>query len=822
MLFQGLLRERGAAETFIMLPRLILLRVFMMAFVDKFYAQPGGFQSQPFPNQQMTPGQFGQQQPGQLFPQAPQFGQQQPPLGSQVGGPQQQGFLNGQGGGIPAGAGVKLVQDLMPFDRAGSTSELQWMEPYSSQIYCVGQPPVQELRFVCGTCNLVYNATTSSFQPINNNNNNFGMNTGGGLQQGSPQPQQQQQQLGMGFSSMFNNQQQQNQMDQTLSQYTKDLSAQAQYPAIKLLQMPISGEQWDKQRLQCIGFYPAGSGSIQQGTISSFERPNVTADALVSVIYVGKPQILDQLDRRPIFSAIGQPGRFFVPQNAMATLKCAVRANPPATQFEWRIGGSSNVVGRQQMLQVPGQNLVTAMSLSCRATNSGGQQPQQQQQINWQTSDEVVVEQLIGPLADNNFDSVMRSSIKDANTGKVSIGQRASLQCTAASSSRPFVLWLHQPSPGRILNATCDGGAQTTPEAPLPFPSGGQQQQQQGQGPQQIQQRPTMSLASVKSTCSITFDSFIEAGDYWCLACSYIAENATSCNIPNPNMAPAGAANFELQGPPYLSPYFKVDRFPNSKQVALIFTFCGDPLPKSKEIFFTLDDDRLDFNSHYKGGGIHSGAPVQNQTYSRCQDVQLSLDSSNAASKFRTLALNIEPADKLYAPIRQQYYIQDAVTNPGQSAYDGAPFDATALAIGLALGLVVLVLLILCAYCWYKKLCIFAPRRPKNKTTKMGNTTSNVGPGSKPARYQAGIPSSQLRPDVSHEKSVPLTRTNNGLERPSKTPHEGMTYSEFDLVKDSNRLVPSGNPRQVVEYSRMPQSTGINPASIKSPTNSIV
>lgn len=69
----------------------------------------------------------------------------------------------------------------------------------------------------------------------------------------------------------------------------------------------------------------------------------------------------------------------------------------------------------------------------------------------------------MGPrITENNFDAVSKSGIKDPNTQKVSIGQTASLKCTGGSTSRPFILWMHQPSPGNIVNASCGGGARST------------------------------------------------------------------------------------------------------------------------------------------------------------------------------------------------------------------------------------------------------------------------------------------------------------------------------------------------------------------------
>uniref|UniRef100_A0A915JK04 Uncharacterized protein n=1 Tax=Romanomermis culicivorax TaxID=13658 RepID=A0A915JK04_ROMCU len=60
-----------------------------------------------------------------------------------------------------------------------------------------------------------------------------------------------------------------------------------------------------------------------------------------------------------------------------------------------------------------------------------------------------------------------------------------------------------------------------------------------------------VTIVSVTSTCPLTFDAFTKAGVYWCLACSYIAENATTCDMQNTNVPPTGSgttAVFELQG----------------------------------------------------------------------------------------------------------------------------------------------------------------------------------------------------------------------------------------------------------------------------------
>uniref|UniRef100_A0A915IZM3 Uncharacterized protein n=1 Tax=Romanomermis culicivorax TaxID=13658 RepID=A0A915IZM3_ROMCU len=209
--------------------KLICIFLLCVAFSDRLYGQ----------QQPQSPGQFFPSMPAQPFG-------QQPPLGS---GSQ---------------------QPPTPNNFQHHTLEVNWHEPYNYALYCVGQSPVQDLRFICPTCG----------------RNNTGSQLGGALPAADGRAP---------FAAL----QQQAQIDQLLFQHTKDMTSLMQYPVIKLVMLPITGEVWDKQRIQCVGYYP---GALTPTGV----RPNVTADTLISVQYVAKPQILDQLDRRPLFTGQGR------------------------------------------------------------------------------------------------------------------------------------------------------------------------------------------------------------------------------------------------------------------------------------------------------------------------------------------------------------------------------------------------------------------------------------------------------------------------------------------------------------------------------------
>lgn len=300
----------------------------------------GGPQQQNFGGSPQQPQPFGnpQQQNGNPV----LLGQGQQPMipggnnnfggnaNSNPGGVGNMGNM-GNVGNVAGAPQVKITPDLMSVERAPAVQQLLWQEPMMSQIYCVSQPPAQELRFTCPTCNV--NGTSQQY------------------------------------------------FDQLLMQHTQNLADLAGYPAIKLAQMPISGEIFDRQTLRCEAYYSGGTG-----------RLNSSVDAGIAVMYMGKPRIVladvaSQSYRNPVMGPDGN--RFYVSQQGFQ-LTCLASGNPQPQAYQWLVNGV--VYGNNAQQQFSSQQANQAVT--CRATNAQQQQGQQISTNMWKESSVVLLGQL--------------------------------------------------------------------------------------------------------------------------------------------------------------------------------------------------------------------------------------------------------------------------------------------------------------------------------------------------------------------------------------------------------------------------------------------
>ena len=294
--------------------------------------------------------------------------------------------------------------------------------------------------------------------------------------------------------------------------------------------------------------------------------------------YLEKPRIVNDKDDGPIITPLGN--RFYLQRGGSSSiqLRCQASGYPNPTQFTWFMDGAS--IGRGQSFPVGQQLLGQSIYCTVGGANFQSRSSSTVKIAPWDIP--AVVQSNLGQSA------IQSSNPNSFSGGKIQIGKRVKMSCTATGNPLPIIFWRVQNSTSTIPgNASC-----TTTQVLLARP--GQACTNTGRTGACPTVRPgtrlPITVYYVQSECSLVVNDYSLTGNYWCSACNKVSATLQHCR-PSVDHPATPSVNIQVNGPPRQSALpFAVQE---GNEAIISAYYCADPAPQARQIYWTINDQRL-------------------------------------------------------------------------------------------------------------------------------------------------------------------------------------------------------------------------------------
>ncbi|KAF1747405.1 hypothetical protein GCK72_023867 [Caenorhabditis remanei] len=453
-------------------------------------------------------------------------------------------------------AQVKITDAPYPVSNAEQLNQVVWTmhgTPTKEAIYCVSEAPVSQLRFVCTDC------------------------------------------LEKNITDMVN-----------ILNSAQDITRRVGFPAVTLKDIAVN-TNWTGATIMC-------QAALNGGTVDS-------SPAIVDVRYLRQPHVVDSNGQSPVL--IGNQGyRFFVEcvrgadglcqqSGRRKTLKCNVKSNPPATQYQWLKNGSPSGTGAEITI---GTEMI-GQSIQCQANNG------LHDDSNMPLSQAVQIDPYSSAkLLKDNFQQLQSSSPFLANN-RIEMNQQVNLGCQVEGNPRPIVYWRMRKQNGDVVDAACPQGLE------------GQYQEMAPEGSR------SANIVRLTALCSLRISNYSYSGQYWCAACSQVSQGEPECS-PSLETPGTSSLNVNVIGAPSNS-----DAPPSIEQrgndATVLVHYCAEPMPRPpREIVFSIDQNDLQVGQTWEN--FHFDSAVTNNTVPNCYIARLTISPVREEDQYRQIALKLQ------------------------------------------------------------------------------------------------------------------------------------------------------------------------------------
>uniref|UniRef100_A0A0N5A8S0 Ig-like domain-containing protein n=1 Tax=Syphacia muris TaxID=451379 RepID=A0A0N5A8S0_9BILA len=393
----------------------------------------------------------------------------------------------------------------------------------------------------------------------------------------------------------------------------QDLTMNAGFPTVTLRNIPIN-PNWTGLVITCQASFSIG------GIVDT----NDSGQTTIEVRYLRNPRVVYQSGRGPVL--INQAYRFYVEclrtsegrcqSGPSKVIRCSVDAQPQAKVFKWLKNG---VVTSGNGAEMTINADMIGRSIQCAANNglyADSEMP---------TSQAVLIDVYTpARLVETNFPSLRSKEGLFTSDNRIAISKEFVMECIVEGTPRPEVFWRLQKNNGEIVYVDCI--------RPQYIVENSLRDQKTSQ---------SISGERLKASCPIRIQNYSFTGQYWCAACSRVAEETHECN-PSLDTVASVALTVQVEGAPMESDTPpSIDRQYDAKDAVVTVHYCVDPEPSlPRDIIFSVDEHEIQIEQNWQNFKFEGA--TTNNTVPNCYLARLRINPVREDDQSRNVVLKIQ------------------------------------------------------------------------------------------------------------------------------------------------------------------------------------